>query len=674
VTGPPQPADLSRPRNVFPVGPWALTLTALLAFAAYVDTLTYTFVWDDAMMVGQNWRLRDPANLWQLLQADFTVLTSGLMEGRYYRPVAALSLAFDLWFWGPVPAPFHLTSVLLHATVSVLVGCLALGLGAGKPIAVLAALGFALHPAHAEAVAFVSARSDLLPTVAILGCLIAYRKAAGGGTRGLCWSAGTTVLLLAAMLAKESAIVLPALMSLSDLLFPVKHGNSDNRKGKWNPIIRSLPFWGVTAVVAVWRLPSVHHLAGDRLTWVDLWHRLPGSLEILARYAGLTVLPNHMQPYYSLQRPHAFADPGPLLGLLTVGILCVLVAWTWRRAPVVAFGAAWFLVATLPVLDLVPLSFREMGLADRYLYLPSVGWSFGLAWGLAAVFGKGGGKPRSVRRSIGWIGVTTMCVLYSWWLLRYVPVWQDNFALYTRMEQVAPWSPTPSLNLGLAYFRANDLPRATQSLERAVRLNPALQRPRAILALLYVLQGRPTDGFRLLFALGAEGATDRDYYVARATAHLEAGDVSQAAAVAEAGARLHSGDATLRELWARALDAADRPAEAVARYREALTLNPDLAQAEENLARLYLRMGDATRAEHHLRRSIEILPERPQPLRELALLREAQGNGVESLHLWRDVLSLAPNGTVVREALHHIRRLENAGFSIGPAANTGKHP
>jgi protein O-mannosyl-transferase len=668
VTGPPQEADSSDRRDAVPVGSWALALTALLAIAVYVDSLTYQFVWDDAVMVAQNWRLRDLANLLTWFRADFTVLTSGLLEGHYYRPVAALALAVDLWLWGPAPAPFHLTNVLLHAAVTVLVGRLALSLGAGRLAAALAALGFALHPAHAEAVVFVSARSDLLPGLFALGCLLAYRKASGVGVRARSWWAITALLLVAAMLAKESAVVLPALMSFSDLLFPVDRGAPDTQRGAWRATARALPFWGLTAAFVAWRLPAIHHLGGDRIAAADLWHRLPGSLEILGRYVGLTVIPNHMQPFYSLPRPHSFADPGPLLGLLVVGGLLACMAWTWRRAPLVAFGAGWFLINTVPVLDLVPLSFREMGLADRYLYLPSVGWCLALAWGLAALL------ERGRWRRLGWTVLIALIVAYSWWLLRYAPVWRDNFALYARMEQVAPRSPTPPLNLGLAYFRANDLAHAATAFERAVRLNPTPQRPRAILALTYVLQGRLQDGFRLLQDLESEGAKDRDYFVAGATALLEAGDAAKAAVVADAGIRQYQGDATLRELLARALERTDRFPEAAARYDEALALNPDLPQAEEGLARLYRRAGDVAQAERHLLRAIEIAPGRLQPLRELALMWEAQGNRADSLQLWRDVLSLAPNGMVIREAADHIRRLEGPAASVASEVGRGKRP
>jgi tetratricopeptide (TPR) repeat protein len=174
--------------------------------------------------------------------------------------------------------------------------------------------------------------------------------------------------------------------------------------------------------------------------------------------------------------------------------------------------------------------------------------------------------------------------------------------------------------------------------------------------------------------LESEGAKDRDYFVAGATALLEVGDAAKAAVVADAGVRLHQGDATLRELLARALERAGRSRDAAARYGEALALNPDLVQAEEGLARLHRRAGDAARAERHLLRAIEIAPARLQPLRELALLWEGQGNRAASLQLWRDILSLAPNGTVIREAADHIRRLEKLAASVASEAGQGKRP
>jgi tetratricopeptide (TPR) repeat protein len=659
------PSVPAMPGEAIPVGPWALTLLLLLAAAVYVDSLGYQFVWDDLTMVVQNPNLLDLRNLPRLLRDDFTTLTSGAMEGHYFRPVMALSLALDATLWGPNPAPFHFTNILLHVAVTFLVSCLVLAMGATRDVAVLAALIFAIHPVHVEAVAFVSARSDLLPTIAALGCLLAYRRAGVPGRYRMPWSLVSLLALVLALLSKESTVILPPLLVLSDLLgSPSSHPHPD--RGTWRrALARSLPFWGLTAMFMAFRYATLLHVGGDRLQGGSLWRRLPGSLEILARYVWLSLVPTHMQPFYSLRWPESFLDLGPALGLLAGASLVILLVWCWRRAPMAAFGVAWFLISVIPVLDLVPLSFREMGLTDRYLYLPSVGVSVLFALGITRLMGSAAAGAWRPRRVAGWGAVLLILTLYPWSLLRYAPVWRNNFTLYARMERDAPRSPNPPLSLGLAYFRANDLPRATAALERAVRLNPGLQRPRAILALLYVLQGRAPEGLRIFDAVAAEGPSERDYYVARTMAHLFVGESNEALTVAEEGALRFPGHADLTEWLGRALERAGRPTEAMDKYRQALALRPDLFQVEEALGNLLARSGRAAEAVQHFLRSAEIRPDRAQPIRALALLLEAQGNTQDSLRLWRQVLELAPNGAAIREATRHIRRLEERGAEPG---------
>lgn len=642
-------------------GRWAWTLVLLLAATVYVDSLSYQFVWDDTTMVVRNPNLLGLRNLPRLLQADFTTLTSGAMEGEYFRPIMALSLALDATLWGSNPAPFHLTNILLHVLTTFLVSRLVLVLGGGRDLAVLTAMIFAVHPVHVEAVAFVSARSDLLPTIAVLGCLLAYRRAQAPGRQRVAWTLTALLALGLALLSKESTIVLPPLLMLTDLLaFPLSSKLSD--RPTWRrATLRSLPFWGVTLAFMAYRSTTLLHIGGDQLQPGNLWRRLPGSLEILARYLWLSLVPTHMQPFYSLRRPESLTDLWPSLGLLTGGGLLALVIWWWRRAPLAAFGAAWFFIAVIPVLDLVPLSFREMGLADRYLYLPSVGVCLLFALGITQLMGGETERVWRLHRVAGWTLVVLLLILYPWSLLRYAPVWRDNLTLYGRMEQVAPRSPNPSLNLGLTYFRANDLARATPHLERAVRLNPALQRPRAILALVYVLRGRSSDGFRLFDSIAADGARDRDYFVSRTMAHLFVGQPREALAVAEEGNRRFPDDADMTEWLGRALERVGLESEALERYQQVIARRPDQYQVEEAVASLLLRSGRPAEAVPHLLRSIEIRPERVEPFRALALLLEQQGRTTESLRMWRQVLDLAPNGLATREALNHIRRLERDG-------------
>lgn len=661
-------------REAIRVGPWAPILVLILAAAVYVDGLSYQFVWDDGPMVVQNPELRDLRNLPRFLRADYTTLTSGAIDGHYYRPILALSLALDGTLWGLNPAAFHLTNILLHLVVTLLLGRFLLALGAAREIAVLAALIFAIHPAHVEVVAFVAARVDLLLTLCILGCALSYSRSKTPGRGRTAWTLAALALQVLALLSKETAVTLPALLVLSDRLGSFTRTGQTSRGGWSGALIRSLPFWAVTAVFVALRFNTVLYIGGDRLHAGTLWHRLPGSLEILARYVGLSLLPARMQPFYDLPRPASFLAPWPILGILAGIGLLILLLWCWRRVPLAAFGVGWFTITVIPVTDLVPVSFREMGLADRYLYLPSVGVSILLALALTRLMGRAAEGASLVRRTVGWLALILLLISYPYHLLRYAPVWRDNLSLYGRMEEVAPHSPHPPLNLGLVYFEANDLPRATAAMERAVRLGPDLRRARATLALLYVLQGRAAEGFSLFDDLASDPLPDRSYYVARSKAHLFMGEARQALAVLEEGMRRYPdrGDFTF---WSgRALEDAGRPAEAMERYREATRLGPDAPLAEEALANLLARSGRLAEAARHYLRAMALMPDRVQPVRSLARLMEAAGNPSESLRLWRRVLEMAPNGAAIREAAASIRRLEKRVGEAGVSSDDSLAP
>jgi SAM-dependent methyltransferase/tetratricopeptide (TPR) repeat protein len=657
---------------VLQVGPWTMILVLLLTATVYVGSLGNQFIWDDVLMVVQNPKLRDLRNVPEFLRADFTTLTSGAIEGHYFRPTLAITLALDATLWGLNPAGFHLTNVLLHVLVTFLVSRLILAMGATRGVAVLAALIFGIYPVHVEAVAWIAGRQELLLSIGIIGCILAYRRWKGPGRSRLLSEMAALVFLAMALLSKESAVALPALLVLSDLAVPLPACPSRG-PALWGFALRhSLPYWFVTIIFAIFRLPTLRHIGGDQLHPAVLWQRLPGALETLVRYVWLLLVPTHMQPVYALSRPTSFLDPWGVLGVV-LGALLFILLLCWRHwLPLAFFGIGWFLITVAPVVDLVPFSLREMGLTDRYLYLPSVGISLLLALGITTLMGPAGDWGIRPRRLAGWAAVIVLLAMYPWSLLRYTPVWRNDLTLYGRMVQSAPASPMANFNFGFALLRANDLPGGTAALERAVVLDPRLPRPRAILALAYVLQGRTDDGFRIFDALGSEGRTEREYFASRTVAHLFTGDWQEALAVAEDGTHRFPDDADLMQWLGNALEKAGRPNEAVEKYRQALALRPDLFQVEEALGHLLVRSGRLDEAIQHFLQSAEIRPDRPQPIRALALLQEAQGNRSESLRLWRRVLELAPNEAAIREAVSHILRLEKGDVDPGASLDISR--
>src|SRR5678816_714642 len=128
--------------------------------------------------------------------------------GSYYRPIFLVWLTFNHWLFGLNPVGYHLTGILLHVGVTLLVFLLVRRLTRDQATAAIASLVFGLHPAHIEAVAWISGATESLLAVLFLGsflCYIRYREDEGGR---LSWLTAALVLAVLTVLAKEQGVML----------------------------------------------------------------------------------------------------------------------------------------------------------------------------------------------------------------------------------------------------------------------------------------------------------------------------------------------------------------------------------------------------------------------------------------------------------------------------------
>ena len=186
----------------------------------YLPTLGAGFVWDDHFIVTANRQIRSLADLPALLTSH-AFAGAGEVLGRerlveYYRPVWTLSLAVDHALWGLRPFGYHLTNLLLHATTSVAVFGLARARLGGLTAPLVAALFFAVNPAHVEAVAWVSSRNEVLAGLFVAIALAAYAAWRGGGGPRAAFVCGAASAL--ALLSKETAVALPLMAAAFEAL------------------------------------------------------------------------------------------------------------------------------------------------------------------------------------------------------------------------------------------------------------------------------------------------------------------------------------------------------------------------------------------------------------------------------------------------------------------------
>jgi hypothetical protein len=424
----------------------AIALPLFVGVVAYLNTLANGFVLDDYHLLVENPAIR---------QFSTALLTHATVTGggAFYRPLGLLGFVVEHALFGMSPAAFHLGSLLNHLMATAMVAWLALR-AAGPRVALVAGVIFAAHPVHTEAVTGLANRPEVMATALYVAVLALEFSPLRARWRVL----AQNVLFFAALLCKESAITLPLALALVTLY-----------EHKRSPIRAALFLLPALAIYLVAR----HHALGaltydpsfgyfqDQSTWV----RALTVLKALVTYARLLVFPVVLSADYSRD---AIADATGLewrvLAGLALATAVVAIAIVGRkRAPRVALGVALFAVAMLPYLHLTPLGFL---VAERYLYLPSVGLS--LAAGAIVV-------ALVERLARPWLGWVAFAVVASLLVLRTVDRnldWRAPLILWERTVATVPQSGFAHANLGISAYWAGQRERAIAELRIAIAITP----------------------------------------------------------------------------------------------------------------------------------------------------------------------------------------------------------
>lgn len=346
---------------------------ALVIGAALVASLAglwNTWAFDDVHLIAQNARVHALGNWRELLTSPFWPPP---FSPDLYRPVTSLLHALQYAVGAGDPLVFRLVSYGLYAAVSYVVWRLASDWLPGG-VALAVGLLFAVHPVHVEAVALAAGQAELVVGLLAVLMLRRYLIARRAGTLGLRDWVVLAAMYGVAALTKEHGLVLPALLLAAEgvLLPPGQE--------RWR---RLLPgYLGLVGVAALVLLLRRAVLAGDvagtftaeALEGLGMGERALTMLPVVREWFRLLVFPLHLQGDYSPQVlvPWTVLGGPGLLGLGVVALAVAAVVWSWRRAPVVAFGLAWTGIALLPVSNvLVPTGIL---LAERTLFLPSIGF------------------------------------------------------------------------------------------------------------------------------------------------------------------------------------------------------------------------------------------------------------------------------------------------------------
>ena len=363
-------------RSASSVRRWSLlphVLLVVLSFSVYLNALDNPFVYDDFFTVTDNPSIAPFADpRWAVVYMPF-------------RPVVNVSYALDRVLWSYAPLGYHLTNLVLHAIVVVLLFLWLRRLlddaGAAASVeegrratyrgwaAFAGAALFAVHPMQAETAGYISARSELLCGTFLLATLLLTRRAKNvGGTltvsRRWLSAAGALACGVLAMLSKEVAAALPVLVVAYDWL--VLPGTSDSKRRRLMLVF--VPLAILTVVAVLYRVRSLAGIDAS-LAKQPLLNLLTQAI-VVWRYLGMMIVPVNQAIMHAT---HTVTSPTDPLGLLAAAGLiatCCVAFWLRRFSSLYAFGLLWWFACIAPSSSLIAL--KEI-MAEHRVYVASAG-------------------------------------------------------------------------------------------------------------------------------------------------------------------------------------------------------------------------------------------------------------------------------------------------------------
>lgn len=363
---------------------WLKTLLVfLLAVLQYSNTADHDYAWDDAIVLTENTRvqkgLKDIPGLFENIKSNETQYRYG------YRPIALLSFATDVHFFGMDPTASHRISIMYYGILCALVFLFLQVFFPNYQLGnLLIAILFIVHPLHTEVVANIKSRDEVLAMIFGLSALLVYRKAMVSGRRVLYFA--SALLMLLGFLSKESAITFCGIA----LLLPWFYMKFDSLK---DYLKKSLPAFLIIFLLLVCRTvvysdvffqsndfelyeKGMFHqdgFVGNPLFAASFSERVATAIFLLAYFIYRMAIPLPLLHDYSYDQ-FGVMNWGHYQVWMAAVLLILLIAamvYGLRKRTEFGFGLALFFITSSIYLHLTQIAPDIF--AERFTFVPSLG-------------------------------------------------------------------------------------------------------------------------------------------------------------------------------------------------------------------------------------------------------------------------------------------------------------
>ncbi len=381
----------------------------------------------------------------------------------------------DAEIYGMHPSSFHLTNVLLHTLSVLLLFSFLVRLTASFWMSALVAALFAIHPLQVEAVAWVTARKDVLSGLLFMLTLHAYLFYVRKPGSLMRYSA-VFFLFFGGLMAKLMLVTTPAVLLLLDW-WPLKRFESC----RWRVLLEKVPLFVLSIIFSVISFFATSSIGSETpVVQPSCWWRTGNAVVSYAVYIRQIFLPVGLgmpYPKYDLNGGMLLASLAVLL-IISGGLI-----YFRKKSPGLLFGWLWYLGMLLPVSGLI--RFLGVARADRFVYLPGIGLFILIVWGASRLH---------VLRKYGKAGACVILAVAALTAHFQARHWRNDLTLWTRSLKVTGQSAIAYINLGVAFAKANEPESAEACFQRTLQLDPNDQEALYNLGLLRVLSSRMIEG------------------------------------------------------------------------------------------------------------------------------------------------------------------------------------
>lgn len=570
---------------------WRIAVILLAAAAAYANSLSGPFVFDDRGTIVDNRTIEDLFSR-EVLSAPRETPTAG-------RPVVNASFALNYAFGGRDVTGYHVVNIAIHAMCALAIYGI-VRRSATQAIAFAVALLWVVHPLNSEAVNYVTQRTESL--MALFYLLTLYCAIRAHATpHSSRWAVLAVIACALGMASKESMVTAPLMVMLYDRVFLFASWR-DGLRARGRLYAGLAATWLVLAAV-MWNAPrglSAGFAAHD----ADVWTYLLNQSVMIVRYLWLAVWPRDLVLYYGWPLRLAVPDVFPqAIFVLALVVAAAVALWRWPRAGLLG---AWFFVMLAPTSSIVPIA-TEVG-AERRMYLASIAVVV-----LAVLLWR-----RLVASDrVGAVALASVALVLAAGTVARNRDYRSSLRLAQTSHERWP-TPGSASMYGTELAAAGRLDEAERYLRTAAPVHP----PAAyFLGTVLAAQGKRADAIDEFRA-----------YIATQPGELDQTHLARA-------------------LLADALTKERRPDEAAAIYREMLAVRPQDADASRLLAQILLSQEKYQEAALHYRAALAVNPNDVPSLGGLGIALASSGQLEEAIKAFQRAADLDPGNPHTQQNL-----------------------